>query len=109
MRRHPRFHVLWVSVNVLLLVSILVTMCGIVWEFSIEKYLDRFADAVVPLSASPEQKVEAILTWLGDGPARRLTTDAASLSVRNPETTLGYGALLRGLRKRDKRIREPGP
>jgi hypothetical protein len=81
-------------VNALLLVSIIAVIYGIVWEFSTEQYLQGFTDAVVPLTAPPEQKVEAILEWMSQGPARHITADTSSLSLRDPQTTLGYDALL---------------
>ncbi len=58
------------------------------------KYLKGFADAVVPLSAAPEQKVEAILSWMQHGPARQSTMSADWRAPRDPEETLNYRQLL---------------
>lgn len=94
MRRHPFYQTVWIAINSLVAVSLLLLALGIAWEYSARSYLKGFADAVVPLTASPEQKVEAILAWMKHGPARRTTTDAESLDLRDPEVTLNYQKLL---------------
>jgi len=68
---------------------------GIGWELSTRTYLKGFADAIIPASDSPEQKAEAILAWIADGPARRSTTNPAALSLRDPADTLNFEQLLR--------------
>ncbi len=95
MKRHPFFQFAWHTVNFLLLSSLVLLAFGIVWEYSTRRYLKGFADAVVPLSATPEQKVEAILAWMKHGPARRSTVGTDSLAQRDPQETLNYGELLR--------------
>jgi hypothetical protein len=64
------------------------------WEYSVRQYLKGFSDAVVPASATPEQKAEAILDWMRRGPPRTEASDGAGLSARDPETTLNYRELL---------------
>jgi len=81
---------------VLLTVSFLLFAYGSVWEYSTRRYLRGFADAVVPIGAPPEQKVESILAWMGQGPARNTNTDDGEwLAQRDPEETLNYEQLLR--------------
>ena len=94
MRDHPFFRTVWAAVNLLLVASLLLLVWGMVWEYSTRRYLKGFADAVVPLSASTEQKVEAILAWMAHGPARRTATDTESLALRDPQDTLNYAQLL---------------
>ena len=96
MRRHPIYMWVWYLANVLLAVSILLLICAMVWEYSTRKYLEGFSDAVIPLEASPEQKVEAILFWMEHGPTR-LSAAGGSLEyqLRDPATTLNYDQLLR--------------
>lgn len=65
------------------------------WEFSVRRYLRGFADAIIPATASPEQKVEAILHWMRSGPPRPLADKIEQLDTRNPEITLNYEQLLR--------------
>ena len=94
MRRHPFFQFFWCLLNVLLVASAVLLVYGIGWEISTERYLKGFADAVVPLSTAPEQKVEAILSWMNQGPARWNAVDVESLDIRDPQTTLNYQRLL---------------
>ncbi len=82
------------AINCLLIVSFAAVLYGIGWEFSTRSYLKGFTDAIIPASDDPEQKAEAILAWIADGPARRSTTNPADLSLRNPEDTLNFQQLL---------------
>lgn len=91
--RHTLFHVAWYVTNLLLLLSILVAASSVVWEYSTRRYLQGFSDAIVPASGTPEEKIEAILHWMSNGPARRgLDPDA---SLRDPIETLNYASLLK--------------
>jgi hypothetical protein len=95
MRRHPFFQAAWYAINFLFAAATLLLVLAITWEYSTRKYLKGFADAIVPLSATPEQKVEAILAWMKHGPARRTTTGTESLARRDPQDTLNYQQLLK--------------
>jgi hypothetical protein len=95
MREHPVYRFFWVSVNTLLVVSLVLLVIGLVWEYSTRRYLQGFADAIVPLSADPVQKVEAILGWMEYGPARRASENPETLALRDPHTTLNYEQLLK--------------
>ena len=90
MKPHPFFQTAWYAINFLFLASVLLLVVGIAWEYSTRRYLKGFADAVVPLSAGPEQRVEAILAWMKHGPARRSTVGTDSLAQRDPQNTLNY-------------------
>ncbi len=94
MKQHTWFRAGWYAVNFLLVVSLLALLYAVVGEYSTREYLRGFAEAVVPLSASPERKVEAILAWMQYGPERRPLTDQLGISRRNPEDTLNYRQLL---------------
>ena len=97
-RRHPRaayFRIVWYTGNILLIFAILLTAYSAVWEYSTRKYLKGFSDAVVPASASAEEKSEAILHWMASGPARRLQGPDPSSPDRDPTDTLNYASLLR--------------
>lgn len=61
---------------------------------SVRRYLRGFSDAIVAEAATPQQKAEAILAWMANGPSRREIGDASQLSPRDPEETLNYRALL---------------
>jgi len=95
MKGRSLFHVLGYAVNIALIGSILLIVFGTMWEYSSRRYLKGFADAVVPYSASPEQKVQAILDWMGRGPARQGNPTQDELTSRDPEDTLNYAILLR--------------
>ena len=92
---HRMFRATWWSVNLLLLVALLGVIYTGGWEYSVRRYLDGFSDAIVPDSTSAEHQVEAILQWIRNGSLRTETSDSASLSMRDPETTLHYRELLR--------------
>ena len=93
-RRHPLFEALWFAGNILLILSILLAAYSAVWEYSTRRYLRGFSDAVVPASATAEQKIEAILNWMSSGPARLESSPAAFSPERDPTETLNYAALL---------------
>jgi hypothetical protein len=88
------FRGVWRVVQAVLIVSLLAAFFGAIDEYSLRRYLRGFSDAVVPLTATPEQRVEAILTWMRSGPARRSDTPDDFLANRDPQDTLNYGQLL---------------
>jgi hypothetical protein len=94
MRGHPILRVCWYLANIFLVVSLGLVLYSAAREFSARSYLKGFSDAVIPFSDNPEQKVEAILSWMQHGPARRATQDPGSFGSRNPEDTLNYQQLL---------------
>ena len=86
----------WYAANVLLLLSLLLAGYAAVWEYSTQRYLKGFADAIIPPMASSEEKIEAILNWMAHGPARR-DADAetqGALHQRDPIDSLNYKSLL---------------
>ena len=91
--RHTLFQVMWFATNTLLLVAILAAAYSAVWEYSTRRYLQGFSDAVIPASGTPEEKIDAILHWMSNGPARR--ESAPDGSVRDPTETLNYASLLK--------------
>ena len=94
MRGYPIVRVCWYLANVLLAISLGLVVYSAGWEFSTRSYLKGFSDAIVPTSDDSEKKVEAILAWMQQGPARRSTLDPESVGARNPEDTLNYQQLL---------------
>lgn len=73
----------------------LLAIYSIGWEYSTRRYLKGFSDAIVPLSASPEGKVTAILNWMANGPTRQAAGPNGFAPDRDPTETLNYRALLR--------------
>lgn len=94
LKAHLLFRSVWWLSNVLLAVALVATAWSGVWEFSVRRYLKGFSDAVVPGAANPQQKVEAILAWMSNGPPRQEAKDPSELSRRDPQNTLNYRQLL---------------
>jgi hypothetical protein len=92
---HPLFQIAWHALNLLLVVSILAAMYCMAWEFSTRRYLKGFSDAIVPFTAAPEAKIEAILDWMAHGPARQAANSSIPATDRDPTDTLNYGSLLK--------------
>lgn len=88
------FRVIWRTVNVLLIASLLFLGYATTWEYSERRYLKGFSDAIVPAASTPEEKVDAILTWMRTGPPRPLAAHPDQLAFRDPEITLNYRQLL---------------
>jgi hypothetical protein len=95
MTRPLVFHGLWRFVQLVLVVSVLAALYFALEEYSLRRYLKGFSDAVVPLNAPPEQRVEAILTWMRSGPARKDGAPDDFMANRDPQDTLNYGQLLK--------------
>lgn len=83
----------WVS-NALLILALVATVWSGVWEFSMRQYLKGFSDAILPQAAPPQQKAEAILAWMQNGPPRLEAQHLKELSTRDPQDTLNYKQLL---------------
>ncbi len=88
------FQVATFSVNILLISSVLLTLFGIGWEYSTRQYLSGFANAVLPSVSSSEEKVQAILAWMQQGPARSADYYSDDSQNRDPVDTLNYKELL---------------
>lgn len=92
--RHRLFRTIWWTSNSLLAIVFLSLVYSAGWEYSVRQYLKGFSDAVVPAIASPEQKVESILTWMRSGSPRSVAANPEEFSKRDPEATLNYQQLL---------------
>jgi hypothetical protein len=93
-RSHRLFRVSWWICNLLLATTLVATIYGAGWEYSVRKYLEGFSDAVVPDLIPDEDKINYILNWMSSGPARMVAPDPSVLSTRDPQTTLNYKQLL---------------
>jgi transglutaminase-like putative cysteine protease len=93
-KRHLAFRSIWWSSCVLLAVALLTTALTGVWEISVRRYLRGFSDAIVREASIPEQKAQAILAWMQNGPPRFESSDPAELSPHDAQDTLNYRQLL---------------
>jgi len=82
-------------VNVLFAASIVLFIVSACWEYSTRRYLHGFADAIVPATATPIEKSEAILNWMEHGPVRREAPQHGTDNIREPEESLNYASLLK--------------
>jgi hypothetical protein len=94
MREHSFYRYAWYSVNGLLVLAIALAIYSMGWEYSTRRYLKGFSDAIVPVSAPPEEKIQAILSWMSHGPGRQIAGPDGSAPDRDPTETLNYHALL---------------
>jgi transglutaminase superfamily protein len=93
--RHPIFRAVWWSSNLLLAAALLALVYTGVREFSVQRYLDGYSDAIVPKFLPAEKKVDAILDWMRAESARDMAENPDALATRDPETTLNYSQLLK--------------
>jgi len=91
---HSLFHVIWWVSNLLLILATCLAVYSLLWEYSTRRYLKGFSDAIVPASSSPEGKIEAILNWMSNGPARQSASSSFLSRDRDPIDTLNYTSLL---------------
>jgi hypothetical protein len=92
--KHIVFKFVWRTANVCLVICLVGMVYSAGWEYSVRQYLNGFSDAIVPVPATPEQKVDAILNWMRSGPPRAVASNPDALPQRDPETTLNYKQLL---------------
>lgn len=88
------FRFVWRAANVALVASLLALVYSAGWEYSVRRYLAGFEEAIIPSNAAPEQRVDAILNWMREGPPRSAEPTPSGLAIRDPETTLNYQQLL---------------
>jgi hypothetical protein len=91
LRRHGHSVLKW-----LLLISSVLFVYSLGQEFRTQIYLKGFADAIVPASVLPEQKVESILAWMRHPPVSLILDkrDTSSLDPREPLDTLNNSKFL---------------
>src|SRR5262250_2634519 len=93
-KRHRLFLLAWYGVNFLLLVAVAAAAYTTAWEYSTRRYLKGFSDALIPETASVEEKIQSILSWMSSPAAQLTPAFVGELSDRNPIDTLNFQALL---------------
>jgi hypothetical protein len=91
---HRLFLTAWYAVNSLVVISIILAVYSVGWEYSTRRYLKGFSDAIVPVAGTPEEKIESILNWMSNGPARNPNGPSAISPNRDPTDTLNYDSLM---------------
>jgi hypothetical protein len=93
--RRPAWQTAWYVSQTALIIALALAAYCVAWEYSTRSYLRGFSDAVIPASASPMVKIQAILNWMSHGPTRDQSVPDDAFSDRDPSDTLNYAALLR--------------
>ena len=70
--------------DALVIGAFLVLAYGIAARYSTQRYLKGFADAIVPLNGSPEEKTEALLGWFQHEPKRSDSPVEGAMGLRDP-------------------------
>ena len=78
----------------LIVAGVLLLVYGLAWTYSTRRYLKGFADAIIPLNGSAEQKSLALLEWLRHAPERAQTTQPEA-SPRDPVGVVHDARLLK--------------
>jgi len=94
----PGFFKLAVLANYFGAVLVIAAVCflvyGLAWNFSTGRYLRGFADAIVPVDGSSQEKSEALLAWFHHEPARSLAPGDLG-TLRDPVWILQNSQLLK--------------
>ncbi len=88
------FRSTWWITNALLFLALVATAGTAVWEYSTRQYLRGFSDAIIPEATGPVERVQAILSWMQNGPPRLDASGLSNLSNRDPRDTLNYRQLM---------------
>jgi hypothetical protein len=93
--RKPVLQTAWYVSQTALVIALALSAYCAAWEYSTRSYLRGFSDAVIPASATPMTKIQAILNWMSNGPKRDPSMPGDVFPDRDPSDTLNYTALLR--------------
>ena len=66
------------AARTLIVLALGLFVLGVAWNYSTRRYLKGFADAIVPLTGSPEEKTEALVEWFHHEPQRLVPPIAGS-------------------------------
>jgi hypothetical protein len=81
--------------NAFLIATFSLLLYGLAWDYSTQRYLKGFADAIVPLEGSPLEKSDALLNWLRHEPERTDSADNGTTSLRDPVNIVQNARLLK--------------
>jgi hypothetical protein len=78
-----------------LIATFILLVYGLAWDYSTQRYLKGFADAIVPLEGPPLEKSEALLNWLRHEPERTESAVKGTTSLRDPVNIVQSARLLK--------------
>jgi len=83
--------------SALVVTTFALLVCGLAWNYTTHRYLTGFADAIVPLEGSPQEKTEALLKWFRHVPERinGPAAESAILRDRDPVKIVQNARLLK--------------
>lgn len=58
------------ATSALVIAAFALLVYGLAWTYSTHRYLKGFADAIIPLEGSPQERAEALLKWFRHEPER---------------------------------------
>jgi hypothetical protein len=94
MKTQASFIILYRCITTLAVLSGAMLLYGLVWDYSTDRYLEGFADAVIPGHATAQEDAETLLTWF-DQASSHLDNSADVSASRDPVVVLRYSRLLR--------------
>lgn len=71
------------AASALVIAAFALLVFGLAWTYSTHMFLRGFADAIVPLEGSPQERTEALLRWFRHEPERISAPVAESTSLRD--------------------------
>lgn len=92
---HRLLALIRLATNIWLLASLTLLVYGLAWNYSTHRYLKGFADAIIPLDGSPEEKAEALLKWFRNEPQRTDSLLEGPASLRDPVNIVQNARLLK--------------
>ncbi len=84
--------------RILIFASLALFAYSLAWNFSTRRYLKGFADAIIPLDGSPEEKTEALAEWFHNEPRRidhPVTESTEQIHNRDPVSIVKSARLLK--------------
>jgi hypothetical protein len=79
----------------LVIAAFVLFVYGLAWNYSTHRYLKGFADAIIPMEGSPQEKTEALLKWFRHEPERFDTAVAGAVGLRDPVNIVQNARLLK--------------
>lgn len=83
------------SSDALAIIAFLLLVYGLAWNYASHRYLKGFADAIIPLEGSAQEKTEALLAWFRHQPQRSDNLVEGATNLRDPVNIVQNERLLK--------------